>query len=53
MAYGVRRVLFGTDYPLWAPETEIQRFMQLDLTEQQREDILYNNAAALFNIENS
>jgi len=51
MAYGVERVLFGTDYPLWTPEAEIQRFMQVDLTEQQREDILYNNAAALFHID--
>lgn len=50
MAYGVKRVLFGTDYPLWTPESEIERFMQLDLTESEREDILYNNAAKLFGI---
>ena len=48
LAYGTDRVLFGTDYPLWTPETEIERFMQLDLTDEQREDILYNNAAKLF-----
>ena len=47
-AYGVDRVLFGTDYPLWTPEQEIERFMQIDLTDDQREDILYNNAAKLF-----
>ena len=50
LAYGVERVLFGTDYPLWAPEEEIERFMSLDLTDEQREDILYNNTAKLFNI---
>ena len=50
-AYGVDRVLFGTDYPLWTPESEIERFMQLDLTESEREDILYNNAARLFGIK--
>lgn len=49
-AYGVDRVLFGTDYPLWTPESEIERFMQLDLTESEREDILCNNAARLFGI---
>ena len=49
-AYGADRVLFGTDYPLWTPESEIERFMQLDLTEAEREDILYNNAAKLFGI---
>lgn len=51
MMYGHERVLFGTDYPLWTPEAEIERFMKIDLTEKQREDILYNNAAALFHIE--
>ena len=50
MEYGVERVLFGTDYPLWKPEIELERFMQIDLTDEQREDILYNNAARLFHI---
>ena len=49
--YGVHRVLFGTDYPLWKPEVELERFMQIDLTEEEREDILYNNAAKLFSIK--
>ncbi len=48
MAYGTERVLFGTDYPLWTPETELERFMQIDLTEEERKDIFYNNAAKLF-----
>ena len=48
--YGEDRVLFGTDYPLWTPESEIERFMRLELTEKEREDILYNNAARLFGI---
>ena len=50
-AYGTERVLFGTDYPLWTPEEEVARFMEIDLTDSEREDILYNNAAKLFNIE--
>lgn len=49
-AYGTDKVLFGTDYPMWLPENEIEMFMKIDLTEQEREDILYNNAAKLFNI---
>jgi predicted TIM-barrel fold metal-dependent hydrolase len=48
LAYGTHRVLFGTDYPLWTPEEELARFMEVDLTDSQREDILYNNAARLF-----
>lgn len=51
MAYGTDKVLFGTDYPMWSPEIELQRFMQIDLTQQQRDDILYNNTAKLFNIK--
>ena len=50
LAYGVEKVLFGTDYPMWKPEEEVERFMKIDLTEQEREDILYNNAAKLFGI---
>ena len=46
--YGVERVLFGTDYPLWKPEDEIERFMKIDLTEEEREAIFYTNAAKLF-----
>ncbi len=48
MAYGVEKVLFGTDYPMWEPEVELERFMAIDLTDEQRRDILYNNAARLF-----
>ena len=51
MIYGADRVLFGTDYPLWTPESEIERFMKIELTESEREDILYNNAAKLFSIK--
>ena len=50
LAYGTDRVLFGTDYPMWDIDTEIERFMKIDLTEEQRKDILYNNASRLFGI---
>ena len=48
--YGSDRVLFGTDYPMWEPREEIERFLKIDLTEKERRDILCNNAARLFNI---
>lgn len=51
MTYGTDRVLFGTDYPMWEPEAEIERFMQIELTEKQRENIFYNNAAKMFDIQ--
>ena len=49
--FGAKKVLFGTDYPMWEIKTEISRFMKLNLTEEEREDILYNNTARLFGIE--
>lgn len=48
LSYGSERVLFGTDYPLWAPEIEMERFMKIELSEDEREDILYNNAKKTF-----
>lgn len=51
LKYGPKRVLFGTDYPMWEPEGELQKFLEIDLTEQQRQDILCNNAAKLFNVK--
>ena len=48
LAYGEKRVLFGTDYPMWKPEIELELFMGIDLSDKAREDILYNNAARVF-----
>ncbi|MBO5060523.1 MAG: amidohydrolase [Clostridia bacterium] len=50
-AYGVDKVMFGTDYPLWSPKEEIERFMRLDLSEEERRKILFDNAARLLGIE--
>ena len=50
-AYGTHRVLFGTDYPMWDIDADLARFMNIDLTEAEREDILHNNAARLFSID--
>ena len=50
LAYGTKRVLFGTDYPMWEPQTEIDKLLKVDLTQEEFEDIFYNNAARMFNI---
>ncbi len=50
MTYGTHKVLFGTDYPMWKPEEELEKFMKIELSEQERQDILYNNTAKLFGI---
>lgn len=41
--YGVERVFFGTDYPMWEPDKELQRLMALPLSEREREMILHEN----------
>ena len=43
------RVLFGTDYPMWNPVEELERFHQLKLTEKEEEQILCLNAKNLLN----
>lgn len=41
---GTDRVMFGTDYPVKNTADELARFLRIDLTEQERADILYHNA---------
>ena len=48
--FGVENVLFGTDYPMWDPKEELQRFLKLRLTDAQREDILWNNAQRILKL---
>lgn len=49
--YGVDRVLFGTDYPMWDAADELQRFLRLPLTNREREMILHENAEAFLAYE--
>lgn len=39
-SYGSDRVLFGSDYPMWDPEEELQRLERVGLTQEEREDTL-------------
>ena len=41
--YGADRVFFGTDYPMWKPDEELERFRKLPLTEKEQEQILHLN----------
>ena len=49
--YGADHVLFGTDFPMWNYETELDHFDKIDLSEEERMLILYKNAARLFGID--
>lgn len=48
--YGAERVMFATDYPMWSPKDELQRFNRLDLTKEEKEQILYKTASCLFGL---
>ncbi len=48
--YGADRVIFGTDYPMWEVKNELDYFNKLDLTEEERNLILYANAAKILNL---
>ena len=43
-AYGAERMAFGSDYPLWDPVVEMNRFMGLNLTMEQKEQIGWKTA---------
>ena len=43
-AYGAERFVYGTDFPLWDPRTEVPRFLNLKLTADELEQIAYKTA---------
>ena len=49
-SYGAERMAYGTDYPLWDPVTEMERFMQLKLTDDQFEQICHKTAERIFDL---
>jgi predicted TIM-barrel fold metal-dependent hydrolase len=44
-------VLFGTDYPMWSPSSEMELFARVGLSPREQRRILYENAAELLSIE--
>ena len=44
------RVLFGTDYPMWSAESEVERLLSLGLSESAYRKIFSENAIALFGL---
>jgi len=49
--FGVEKFMFGSDFPMWVHEKELEYFLQLDLTEEQKEKILFKNAEDLYNLK--
>ncbi len=41
--FGVDKFMFGTDFPMWNPKDELERFMSLGFDEKTNQAILYEN----------
>ena len=48
--FGVDYVLFGTDYPMWKADEELERLSELGLSEEELEKILHLNAERLLKL---
>ena len=49
--FGADKVLFGTDYPMWSYEKEIEYFLSLGLDEAELNSILNINAKKIFGVK--
>lgn len=49
--YGSGRVMFGTDYPLWKQQPDLDYLEKLELTDQEYGNILWKNAVRVFRID--
>lgn len=48
--FGEDHFFFGTDFPMWKPKEELDRFLSLKLGEETNEKILYSNFVRVFNL---
>ena len=44
--WGSDRVMFGSDYPMWDPERELNEMLHCELTDDELEKVLWRNAEA-------
>ncbi len=42
-AYGTNKVIFGTDFPMWRQDKDLEYLFSLGFSENELQDILYNN----------
>ena len=48
--YGREKFMFGTDFPMWEPKGELERFMALGLDTETRDMILYSNFKRFYGV---
>jgi len=49
--FGAERLAFGTDYPLWDPVPETRRFLELKITDEEKEQIAHKTAQRFLGID--
>ena len=49
--HGAERFVYGSDFPMWDPVTEMERFMRLKLTDDQKERIAHITAEEILDIK--
>ena len=49
--FGIEHTLFGTDFPMWSPKEELERFLSLGLDEAEQQKILYGNFMNLLHLK--
>ena len=50
-AFGIERILFGSDYPMWRPDQEIALIRALQLTDAEKHAIFWANSARLLGLD--
>lgn len=49
--FGPEHFFFGSDFPMWSPKQELDRFMRLGLDEETNKMIMYDNFMRVFKLE--
>ena len=49
--HGAERFVYGSDYPMWNPVVEMERFLKLKLTDAQKEQIAHITAEQILNVK--
>ena len=49
--FGVDHTMFGTDFPMWQPKEELERFFALGYSQEENQAMLYDNFARLFHLD--
>lgn len=48
--YGADRILFGSDFPLWDPQGEVESFLRLGLSESDQEKNSFSERSKILNV---